>query len=78
MLCERGALTVRGVAQVFSILDKNNNRQIDSQELDEGLRKMGVNLNPEQVTVLLNFFDKDGSGQIDLGEFMVAIRVSLI
>ena len=37
---------------------------------------MGVNLNEEQVAVLLKYFDKDGSGQIDLNEFMVAIRVS--
>jgi hypothetical protein len=38
---------------------------------------MGVNLNEEQVAVLLKYFDKDGSGQIDLNEFMVAIRVSI-
>jgi len=35
---------------------------------------MGVNLNEEQVTVLHKYFDKDGSGQINLSEFMVAIR----
>jgi hypothetical protein len=29
MLAERGALMVRGVAQVFKIIDKNNNRLID-------------------------------------------------
>ena len=40
------------------------------------MRQMGINLNQEQVSVLLGFFDKDGSGQIDLNEFMVAIRVS--
>ena len=76
MLCERGALGVRGVAQVFKIIDKNNNRLIDSSELDTGLRQMGVNLNPEQVEALLKYFDRDGSGSIDLNEFMVAIRVS--
>lgn len=55
-------MSVRGVAQVFSIIDRNKNRLIDSPELDEGLRKMGINLVPEQVSVLLSFFDKDGSG----------------
>lgn len=78
MLCERGALSVRGCAQVFKILDKNNNRLIDSQELDAGLRDMGVNLVPEQVDCLLKYFDKDGSGQISLQEFMTKIRVSII
>jgi len=62
MLCERGALSVRGCAQVFKIIDKNNNRLIDVQELDTGLRNMGVNLVPEQVDCLLKYFDKDGSG----------------
>lgn len=76
MLAERGAMSVRGVAQNFAIIDKNNNRLIDAQELDVGLRQMGVNLNEEQVAVLLKHFDRDGSGQIDLNEFMVAIRVS--
>lgn len=74
MLAERGAMSVRGVAQNFAIIDKNNNRLIDAQELDVGLRQMGVNLNEEQVAVLLKHFDRDGSGQIDLNEFMVAIR----
>lgn len=74
MLKERGAMTVRGVAQNFSIIDKNKNRLIDASELEEGLRQMGVNLVPEQVSALLAHFDKDGSGQIDLNEFMVAIR----
>lgn len=77
MLCERGALSVRGCAQVFKILDKNNNRLIDSQELDAGLRDMGVNLVPEQVDCLLKYFDKDGSGQISLQEFMTKIRGDL-
>merc|ERR550514_2203034 len=38
---------------------------------------MGVNLVPEQVDALMKFFDKDGSGAIDLTEFMVAIRGEL-
>lgn len=62
MLCERGAMSIRGVAQVFKIIDKNNNRQIDQSELDVGLRQMGINLVPEQVEALLKYFDKDGSG----------------
>lgn len=55
-------MSIRGVAQVFKIIDKNNNRQIDQSELDVGLRQMGINLVPEQVEALLKYFDKDGSG----------------
>lgn len=67
-------MSVRGVALAFKIIDKNNNRLMDGEELDAGLRQRGVNLNPEQISVLLKYFDKDGSGQIDLNEFMVTIR----
>lgn len=70
-------MSVRGVAQVFRILDKNKNRKIDAGELENGLRQMGINLNEEQVSVLVKHFDRDNSGQIDLSEFLTAIRVSI-
>ena len=76
MLLERGAMSVRGVAQVFRILDKNKNRKIDAGELEGGLRQMGINLVDEQVSVLIKHFDNDKSGQINLTEFLTAIRVS--
>ena len=77
MLYERGSMSVRGVAQVFRILDKNDNRKIDAAELEGGLRQMGINLVEEQVSVLIKHFDNDKSGQINLTEFLTAIRVSI-
>ena len=50
---------------------------IDSSELEQGLRQMGLNLVPDQVSALLGYFDKDGSGSIDLKEFMTNIRGDL-
>ena len=43
----RGAMTLRGVARVFGILDDNKNRQLDPEELSNGLRTFGINLNDE-------------------------------
>lgn len=43
----RGAMTLRGVARVFRILDDNKNRQLDPAELADGLRTFGINLNDE-------------------------------
>ena len=51
---------------------------MDAAELEGGLQKIGVNLVEGQVKALVEFFDKDGSGQVDLNEFMVAIRVSIL
>lgn len=38
---------------------------------------MGLNLVPEQVSALLAYFDKDGSGTVDLKEFMASVRGDL-
>ena len=46
-LGERGALTIRGVAQVFKSMDKNKNKTIDATELEAGLRNFGLNLNDQ-------------------------------
>jgi hypothetical protein len=74
----RGSLTIRGLAQMFKSLDNNKNKSIDAEELESGLRDFGINLNTEQITVLVKFFDKDGSGNINFNEFLSAIRVSIV
>lgn len=58
-------------------MDRNRNKTLDAEELDNGLRVVGINLNEEQVSVLLKHFDRDGSGTINFDEFLTAIRVSL-
>lgn len=73
----RGSLTIRGLAQMFKSLDNNKNRSLDAEELESGLRDYGINLNSEQIRVLVKFFDKDGSGNINFNEFLSAIRVSI-
>lgn len=52
-LKERGAMTLRGVARVFGILDDNKNRQLDPNELTDGLKTFGIDLNDEQIAALI-------------------------
>ena len=75
-LCKRNSLSIRGLAQVFKQIDGNKNRNLDLNELENGLRIIGINLNEEQCVALLKFFDKDGNGTINFNEFLNAIRVS--
>lgn len=63
---------------MFKSLDNNKNKSLDADELDNGLRDFGINLNTEQVAVLVKYFDKDGSGNVNFNEFLVAIRVSIL
>lgn len=62
---------------MFKSLDNNKNKSLDADELENGLRDFGINLNTEQVAVLVKFFDKDGSGNVNFNEFLTAIRVSI-
>lgn len=62
---------------MFKSLDNNKNKSVDAEELEHGLRNFGINLNNEQVGVLVKFFDKDGSGNINFNEFLSAIRGQL-
>ena len=61
---------------MFKSMDNNKNKSLDAEELESGLRDFGINLNSEQVGVLVKYFDKDGSGNINFNEFLSAIRVS--
>lgn len=75
-LLSRGSMTLRGVARVFRILDDNRNRQLDGNELCDGLKTFDINLNDEQIAVLIKYFDRDGSKTVSLDEFLRALRVS--
>lgn len=59
---------------MFKSLDNNKNKTLDANELENGFRDFGINLNTEQVDVLVKFFDKDGSKTINFNEFLQAIR----
>lgn len=58
-------------------MDANKNKNLDLNELDGGLRLIGINLNEEQCSALLKYFDKDGSGTINFNEFLNTIRGDL-
>ena len=75
-LGKRGSMTIRGLGQVFKALDNNKNKTLDAEELENGFRDFGINLNTQQVEVLVKHFDRDGSKTISFNEFLQAIRVS--
>jgi len=60
-------------------MDNDASGQIDLQEFTAGLEAMGVlvdsPLTPDQIELLFNVIDRDGSGAIDYQEFIDAFRV---
>ncbi|KAF0031868.1 hypothetical protein F2P81_016423 [Scophthalmus maximus] len=54
---------------VFTSLDKKNDGRIDSQEIMQSLRDLGVNISEEQAEKILRSMDKNGTMTIDWNEW---------
>ena len=62
--------------QLFSMMDKNGDGELSSDELYEALTELGVNggeVSREHVEAMMKAGDADGNGQIDKEEFVQAI-----
>eukprot|EP00092_Neocalanus_flemingeri_P000651 GFUD01000693.1.p1 GENE.GFUD01000693.1~~GFUD01000693.1.p1 ORF type:complete len:3364 (-),score=1087.83 GFUD01000693.1:1093-10800(-) len=57
------------VAAAFKKFDMNNDGQISSQELQNGLKSSGLNFTNQEVDVIFAVADLDGDGEISAAEF---------
>lgn len=63
---------IAGLKEMFKMIDTDNSGQITFEELKEGLKRFGANLNEAEIYNLLQAADIDNSGTIDYGEFIAA------
>lgn len=61
---------VAEIKEAFSLFDKDMSGNIDVQELKDAMKALGIYMNKEQSKELMDKADKDGSGTIEIGEFM--------
>ena len=73
-LKRRGAEGIRGLARHFKIVDRDKSGQLDADEFEQCCKINSLGLSPEEVSVLMKFFDKDGNGTIGYEEFLRAVR----
>jgi len=59
--------------RVFSVMDPDHSGSIDTEELREGLRKIGLWLKEDELRQLFMVYDEDQSGAIDYQEFIAEI-----
>jgi Ca2+-binding EF-hand superfamily protein len=64
----------RTLARILKTLDDNGNRQLDCAEMQSGLATYGIRLTDQEAKAVMRAFDKDGSGQVSITEFLRSLR----
>jgi len=57
------------LVDLFNQFDKDKSLSVTRDEFRQGLKSIGVPMNDDQLTKLIDFLDEDGDGEIDYGEF---------
>uniref|UniRef100_A0A1B0G0F6 EF-hand domain-containing protein n=1 Tax=Glossina morsitans morsitans TaxID=37546 RepID=A0A1B0G0F6_GLOMM len=82
LLClTRGARGIVGLGsncRVFRIMDDDGSKTLNEEEFSDGIKEYGLNeLTEEEIKDLFSSFDEDGSGTIDMTEFLLKLRPPL-
>uniref|UniRef100_A0A8D0H1D6 EF-hand domain-containing protein n=1 Tax=Sphenodon punctatus TaxID=8508 RepID=A0A8D0H1D6_SPHPU len=70
----RGAAGIKGLARFFRIMDDNKSKSLELEEFLKGLSDAGVQLESGEGQKIFSLCDKDGSGTLNLDEFLEALR----
>lgn len=58
------------IVQAFYLFDKDKSNSIDIHELKDAMSALGIYMTKEETTGLMEKADKDGSGQLEMDEFI--------
>src|SRR5579871_5401133 len=70
---EKNGLTedeVMEIKEAFDLFDGDKSGEIDSEELKQALKNLGIDAKNQTLANMMADLDKDGSGKIDFDEFI--------
>ncbi len=71
----RGATGILGLGRMFRRMDDDSSKNLNFVEFHKGLNETGCDLSESEAKDLFQKFDRDGSGTVNVDEFLVGIRV---
>lgn len=63
-----------GIGRIFRRMEDEGKKQMNLEELKEGMKEKGMEMNEEENKKIFEILEKDGSGGIDMEEFILDIR----
>nr|XP_017104216.2 calcyphosin-like protein isoform X2 [Drosophila bipectinata] len=70
----RGATGILGLSRSFRVMDDDGSKTLSSEEFKKGVKDMGLELSDSEIQDMFTRFDTDGSGNINMTEFLVKLR----
>ena len=70
---EKNGLTedeVMEIKEAFDLFDSDRSGEIDTEELKQALKNLGIDAKNQTLSNMMADLDKDGSGKIDFDEFI--------
>jgi Ca2+-binding EF-hand superfamily protein len=69
-MANRGTRGILGLGRLFRIIDDNNSKTIDFQELRKACNDYRLDLTDREMETLFALIDRDGSGEVDYDEML--------
>ena len=73
-IAKSGGTSLKNLQRIFEKADTNGNHKLSLKEFEKALAGFGFFPKVTDLQALLKYYDKSGDNQIDLDEFVSAIR----
>ncbi|BFF90666.1 calcyphosin-like protein [Drosophila madeirensis] len=73
----RGATGILGLSRTFRVMDDDGSKTLSPEEFKKGISDVGLDVSDSEIAEMFARFDADGSGNINMTEFLDKLRPPL-